>query len=57
MRVFGVDNPASGHEVAAEVAAEVVGRVSESDVTSWAEQKLSAYKRPSRITIIAGVTP
>ena len=56
VRVYSVNDPASGHEVAAAVAAEVAGTVSASDVKSWAEQKLAAYKRPSRITIVAEIT-
>lgn len=59
VRVFGVPDPASGHEVAAEVTIDGADHVAstawEADVRTWAEQKLSAYKRPSRITIVAGM--
>jgi long-chain acyl-CoA synthetase len=51
-RVFGVPDRASGHEVVAEVVVDVAGAVSESDVKAWADQRLSAYKRPTRITFV-----
>jgi long-chain acyl-CoA synthetase len=54
VRVHGVPDGASGHHVAIEVGIGVEGAVSEADVKAWAEQRLSAYKRPSRITIVAG---
>ncbi len=49
VRVTGTPDAASEHEVAATIA----GAVSEPAVKAWAEAHLSAYKRPSRITIVA----
>ena len=49
VRVTGSPDAASEHEV----AAAIVGTVSEADVKAWAEARLSAYKRPSRIVIDA----
>lgn len=48
--VTGEPDPASEHEV----AARVTGSVSEADVKAWAEAHLSAYKRPTRLTIVPG---
>ena len=48
--VTGEPDPASEHEV----AATVTGSVSEADVKAWAEAHLSAYKRPTRLTIVPG---
>jgi hypothetical protein len=36
-----------------EVAIEVIGDVSEAELKAWAETRLSVYKRPTRITIVA----
>ena len=47
VRAFGVPDAASEHEV----AVEIVGTVGEAEVKAFAEAHLSAYKRPSRITI------
>lgn len=47
VRAFGVPDAASEHEV----AVEVTGAVTEPEVKTWAEQRLSVYKRPTRITI------
>jgi hypothetical protein len=49
VRVEGIPDAASEHEV----AAEIVGAVTEADVKAHAEANLSAYKRPTRLTIIA----
>lgn len=51
VRVHGVPDAAAGHAIAAELGIGVAGALSEADVKAWAEQRLSAYKRPSRITI------
>ena len=47
VRAFGVTDAASENEV----AVDVTGDVSEPDVKRWAETQLTAYKRPTRITI------
>lgn len=47
VRVAGVPDATGEHEV----AVEIVGRVTEADVRSWAEAQLSSFQRPSRITI------
>ena len=52
VRAFAIPDSATEHEV----EVEVVGTVSEADVKVWAESRLSAYKRPSRITIVAEVS-
>ena len=49
VRVHGVPDAASEHEVAAEVA----GDVTEAQVKAWAEAHLAAYKRPTRIAVRA----
>ena len=49
VRAFGVPDAASEHEV----AVEVTGEVTEAEVKAWAETRLSVYKRPTRITIVA----
>jgi len=53
VRVAGVPDAASGHQVAAEVVVDATAGVSESDVRTWAERGLSAYKRPTRIVVTA----
>lgn len=49
VRVHGVVDAAGEHEI----AAEIVGTVSETDVKAWAEAQLSPYKRPGHISITA----
>ena len=49
VRAFGVPDAASEHEV----AIEVIGDVSEAELKAWAEARLSVYKRPTRVTIVA----
>jgi len=49
VHVHGVPDAATEHEI----AAEIVGAVSEAEVKTWAESHLSQYKRPARITITA----
>ncbi len=48
VRAFGVPDPASGSEVAVEIR----GTVTEAAVKAWADVRLSAYKRPSRILLL-----
>jgi long-chain acyl-CoA synthetase len=47
VRVSGASDAAGEHEV----AAEIVGDVSEAELKAWVEARLSAYKRPTRVTI------
>lgn len=49
VRVEGIPDATSEHEV----AVEIIGTVAEADVKAYAESVLSAYKRPTRITVIA----
>jgi long-chain acyl-CoA synthetase len=49
VRVYGIADTATEHEIAAEIE----GSVREHEVKSWAESHLSQYKRPARITITA----
>ena len=48
--VRGLPDAASEHEV----EATITGAVTEAEVRAWAEQRLAAYKRPTRLRIVAG---
>ncbi len=49
VRATGIPDAAKEHEIAVEVS----GDVTESEVRSWCEQRLSAYKQPASVVIVA----
>ncbi len=49
-RVYAIPEPSREHDV----GVEIVGEVSEAEVRRWCESRLSVYKQPTDITIVAG---